>query len=415
MDEGITSQVAARSAGRWSRQTLLYSLLGLAIVAGCNRDAADTGKLSVTGTANPTASPQAPADPSDTTAHEGQHAAATNHLLGYWRSPADPDDADTPTSVPTEWGPMDFVLKFQPDGQGVYQIYLLQGAAIGLKPRELLAENPFTYDAHAMTLTMETVIPEGVIPLEDGKQTYSLQLADDRLTIMPADGQPQTFVRVSASHFELPVPDLEPLKQANAEFEYLPGTEEILTVTLANCDVTEELIAALQTIPTLQNVDLQHSSLSDAVLSKINRCRALHVLVLDGTPIGDVGLTALASLPNLFYLSLKETKITDLGLSVLRNYPDLQVLNIGETGVSDRGIEALLACPQLRTLDISGTQVGDDGLAQLAQHIQLQELNVQRTRVTREGLDRFHMLRKQHREEYIKRFLSVEIRIEHDQ
>ena len=87
----------------------------------------------------------------------------------------------------------------------------------------------------------------------------------------------------------------------------------------------------------LTTVRLSRSSLTDAGLESLCRCRAISGLQLGQTQISDSGTRHLASLENLQWLELDWTKITDASLAVIGRSSGLKHLTLNGTNITDDG------------------------------------------------------------------------------
>ncbi len=81
------------------------------------------------------------------------------------------------------------------------------------------------------------------------------------------------------------------------------------------------LLTHLSGLPNLTQVQLAHTSVSDADLRHLLSLRLLAGIGLDGTAITDEGLKPLAELPFLTYIECENTSITEDGLSAVLKTP----------------------------------------------------------------------------------------------
>src|SRR5262245_51980351 len=106
-------------------------------------------------------------------------------------------------------------------------------------------------------------------------------------------------------------------------------------------------------------VNLAGGNVDDGKLQRLQSIPTLQRLTLNRTSITDMGLRELISIKSLASLSLRDTRITDKGLSQLARAPSLESLNIGNTAITDRGVSELLKLPALRRLYLDGTKISD--------------------------------------------------------
>jgi hypothetical protein len=86
-----------------------------------------------------------------------------------------------------------------------------------------------------------------------------------------------------------------------------------------------------------------------------------------GSGLDDVGLRYVSDVPTIENLDLQDTRITNEGLSVLERLPNLKVLRLKENEqLSNECIPHLLKLKQLMNLQIHETSIDQFGLNQLA-------------------------------------------------
>ncbi|HVX13664.1 MAG TPA: leucine-rich repeat domain-containing protein [Pirellulales bacterium] len=110
---------------------------------------------------------------------------------------------------------------------------------------------------------------------------------------------------------------------------------------------------------------------------------------LADTRITDEGLAQLQELSSLESLYLDNTKVTDAGLVHVRRLASLQELRVGNTEVTDVGVPHLLGLTSLRVLNLDNTQITDAGLARLQGIKSLNYLTLNGTKITPEGAGKF--------------------------
>ncbi len=100
------------------------------------------------------------------------------------------------------------------------------------------------------------------------------------------------------------------------------------------------------------------AKIDDAALAKLSPL-ALNIIELEigFSDVTDEGLTAVSSMPNLEKLYLQKTSITDEALVLLEGLNRLRYLNIYGTEVSDTGLEYLINLPSLESLFVWETNV----------------------------------------------------------
>jgi len=129
-------------------------------------------------------------------------------------------------------------------------------------------------------------------------------------------------------------------------------------------------------------------------------------LVCRGAAVTDEQFDAVARFPLLEELDLEHTHITDRALAAMHTMQQLRTLSLASCAVTDAGVEHIAGLRALEDLNIVGTAISDDGLPALAHHPNLRVLNIRATRITGESLAplltmpclrRISMDHKQHR------------------
>ena len=135
------------------------------------------------------------------------------------------------------------------------------------------------------------------------------------------------------------------------------------------------------------SVNLADSEVTDSTLVHLKELPGLEHLWLNRTGVSDAGLANLAGLVNLQELGLQGTRVTDLGLAHLTGLTRLEILFLSQTDLTDAGLQHLVGFNRLQKLSIENTKVTDAGLARLSV---LERsggwLNVGESKVTRTGI-----------------------------
>ena len=140
-------------------------------------------------------------------------------------------------------------------------------------------------------------------------------------------------------------------------------------------------------------VDLSHSWITDADLSRLAPLTSLERLDLSETRITDVGLEKLARLRNVRELNLYFAEfVSELGVANLKAWGALEKLNLRGTMVRSRVFETLAALEKLRDLDLSHTRITDEGFDKLAGLQRLELLSIGSNRLDGGALEVLKLL-----------------------
>ncbi|MGD9722948.1 MAG: hypothetical protein AB7O59_21240 [Pirellulales bacterium] len=107
--------------------------------------------------------------------------------------------------------------------------------------------------------------------------------------------------------------------------------------------VTAETVAAIATLPHLQQLLLNAEGVDDAGLLQLAAASELEQLTFRSAVVTDAGLTQLAALKHLTSLTIAAPHITDVGLISLEELPNLTLVELISTDVTADGVARLRA------------------------------------------------------------------------
>ena len=174
--------------------------------------------------------------------------------------------------------------------------------------------------------------------------------------------------------------------------------------------VTDTALGHLATAPSLPNLHLRSTQITDDGLRCFLPGPPASVSRPCVTDIGDEGLRHLAQIKELRYpgltLNLRGSRVTLAGVAeFLRTFPkpefpdDLKIyvdegtvsydwIWFGGSSVTDADLEPFRTVVSLRQIDLSETQVTDAGLEHLAEMKKLKSIDLRSSNVTEEGVKR---------------------------
>lgn len=103
----------------------------------------------------------------------------------------------------------------------------------------------------------------------------------------------------------------------------------------------------LAELPTLADLNLCETNLSNEGLSHLKHCQGLQVIGLSATLVNDVGLAHLAQLPNLHILDLSDTIVGDAGIKQLGRFDRFTQLGLARSWCYRRAIQLVSTCSKL--------------------------------------------------------------------
>ena len=126
-----------------------------------------------------------------------------------------------------------------------------------------------------------------------------------------------------------------------------------------------DVMVPLSHLPSLQQIRLSHTSVTDGVLKPICGQKSLRLLWLESTQISDIGVSTLSTNRSVTHLFLDNTKVTDEAIAHLSMMTQLHSLSLSGTAITDASVDHFLALPRLRVLDVSGTRISRAGIDRL--------------------------------------------------
>ncbi|TWT36348.1 Leucine Rich repeats (2 copies) [Posidoniimonas corsicana] len=141
----------------------------------------------------------------------------------------------------------------------------------------------------------------------------------------------------------------------------LSNLSQLHTVSLNNTGVTGSGLKHLKAVP-LTYLELSHSPVTNDGIASIRSLRSLECLGLNNTLVSDLGLERIAQFTRLRELSLNNTDVTDVGLARLGQTTTLQFVSLKGTKVSAAGVGAFKAAfPSCRVaVDFGLGEVADE-------------------------------------------------------
>lgn len=191
-----------------------------------------------------------------------------------------------------------------------------------------------------------------------------------------------------------------------AAIELLPS---LRSFSFTDSIVTERLLKAILNRPLVEAFEFKRTAVGDeigpqlarlhslrklahrgglpaAALPHLSSLRELESLILGGNAINDESLRHLGALPKLTFLDIRGTPISDNGLAHLHGLASLDYLSLSHCAISDAGLVRLAPLTKLACLDLTATQVSDKGLSHLRRLTALRTLYLSQCAITDAGL-----------------------------
>jgi len=166
---------------------------------------------------------------------------------------------------------------------------------------------------------------------------------------------------------------------------HLPGLRTVVLVTTPRSHLTDDGLAPLAALPSLELLSICGNRTTDAALVHVARMHQLRTLVLN-CHITDSGLPALAELTNLEHLDLTQSQVTDAGVTQLPQLAKLRTLILNGVQITNDSLATLAELKTLEDLYLGNTLVDDGAVASLKQMEQLQLLFLRDTQITADAV-----------------------------
>lgn len=150
-----------------------------------------------------------------------------------------------------------------------------------------------------------------------------------------------------------------------------------------NADLTDQLFEHLGQLPSLVEINLARTKVTDGCWDWLKEQQALTKIDLWGTQVTGGGLAALEG-SRVRWLRLGGTRVDDKAFASLESFPSLHILELTSTGVTPAFLPHLArVAPNLQRLAIDGTMAESEaGIELLAQLSELTTLQVNGSALT---------------------------------
>ena len=146
---------------------------------------------------------------------------------------------------------------------------------------------------------------------------------------------------------------------------HIGALKELRRLDLSNADIDDDGLRQIIHLP-LRELWLQETNITNASAATVSRMKSLDFLQLNATSLSDAFLEQLASMPELEDLGLRGTRVTGVGMKYLSRHPNLKKLDVYSTDVDDAGVKHLVDCQSLTDVGLSMTKVTNHVFEHLA-------------------------------------------------
>ncbi|MBP9094725.1 hypothetical protein KBI23_27140 [bacterium] len=130
------------------------------------------------------------------------------------------------------------------------------------------------------------------------------------------------------------------------------------SICLNRCDVTDSGITGLRNLPQLQSLDLGHTFITGASLAVICKLTGLRELSLNSDNLGGANFAHFSRLPELVFLNLTGAEIDDAMVSKLSSCKNLRILILSRNSkVTNASLSTFASMGKLEILEIVDTSI----------------------------------------------------------
>ncbi len=177
--------------------------------------------------------------------------------------------------------------------------------------------------------------------------------------------------------------DLSPGSNLGALLQSMSGFEDLESIGLSSCTVTEGDFLHLNKFSKLRVLYLEGAEVPPKEYANLASFPLLRELHCGDKAIDDEGFKHLPALPRLTSLSVSHTDLTGATFGNLaERFPGVTDLTLYGTKCNDDGLAEVGKLHRLTFLDIDSTSITDAGIAHLRDLVNLVTLDMQRTPVT---------------------------------
>ena len=137
------------------------------------------------------------------------------------------------------------------------------------------------------------------------------------------------------------------------------------------CLDEKDLISMLKTMPRLEEVDLEYSVATDAVVAQLSKCKELKIVRIG--KIEDSG----------------RNKLTNKSLESLACCKNLECVTIRGLGINDRGVELLVGNQKIEQLDLTDCSISRKSHKVFKKFARLESLRLSTPGWTKKEFDSF--------------------------
>lgn len=169
--------------------------------------------------------------------------------------------------------------------------------------------------------------------------------------------------------------DCSGLHSADDGMKYINRLTSLRHLDVGGCELTDHGVSQLTALHALERLDL-NCTLVESGFAGLKNSQRLHTLSLERTRVSDDGCAAIAQCPSLRNVFVSHSPITDRGMAHLSSLPALSWLTVNGTQVTDAGVDLLIHCASLHHLAIDQPLLTARGVAALQQLPNLAKLSV---------------------------------------
>jgi hypothetical protein len=165
----------------------------------------------------------------------------------------------------------------------------------------------------------------------------------------------------------------------------LGGLRSLRHIDFYGVPVSAELLGTIASLPLLETLNLNCTSVDDAALKSLQASRTLNALFLMDTAVTN-GIGGMLQAFPLRRLRVDGTRLTGTAIRTLLEVHEIQELWLDGAQATPSCMESIARATMLESLTLVGPQVTDKTIAPLANAPSLRNLSVLRASITNEAI-----------------------------
>lgn len=182
--------------------------------------------------------------------------------------------------------------------------------------------------------------------------------------------------------------DVESCSVSDAGLVHVQYLRHLKSLQCQDTDAGNTTMDVLGQLPCLERLDVSYTLVDDLGLKYIGRISSLkHLSLESSSPFGDASFGNLTRLPHLQSLNLFGSRVTDSVCTILSSIKTLRTLDVSGSIITSYGVRQLARLPNLKHLSLAYShRIADGSMTYLLTMKNLESLNISQCQISNAGL-----------------------------